>query len=67
MKLFGFIYDGVSTMKGMREGLSTKSCRHAPHLLDNHCIVHMETLVVNDASSHFLEFQCIEKFANNIY
>ena len=38
MKLVGFGFDGASTMRGIREGLSIKL--HAPHLLDIHFIAH---------------------------
>ena len=54
-------------MRGIREGLSTKLRRHAPHLLDIHCITHREALVANDASSYFVELQAIDKFANKVY
>jgi len=36
-------------------------------LLDVHCIAHREALAANDASSHFLELQFIDKFANKVY
>ena len=55
MKLVGFGSDGASSMRGIREGLSSKLRRDAPHLLDVHCIAHREALAANDASSHFLE------------
>jgi hypothetical protein len=67
MKLVGFGSDGASSMRGIHEGLSTKLRRDAPHLLDIHCIAHREALTTNDASSHFLELQYIDKFANKVY
>ncbi|KAH9295072.1 hypothetical protein KI387_038660 [Taxus chinensis] len=67
MKLVGFGSDGASAMRGIREGLSTKLRRDAPHLLDIHCIAHREALATNDASSYFPELQFIDKFANKIY
>ena len=51
-------------MKGIREGLSSKLRRDAPHLLDVHWITHREPLATNDASSHFVDLQYIDKFAN---
>ena len=36
-------------------------------MLDVHCIAHREALAANDASSHFLELQFIDKFANKVY
>jgi len=66
-KFDGFGFDGGSSMRGICEGLSTKLRRHAPHLLDIHCISHREALAANDASSYFEELQAIDKFANNIY
>jgi len=66
-KLVGFGSDGASSMRGIREGLSTKLRRHAPHLVDIHCIAHREALAANDASSYFEELQAIDKFANKIY
>lgn len=67
MKLVGFGSDGESTMKGVREGLTSKLHRDALHLLDIHCIARREALTTNDASSHFLELQYIDKFANKVY
>ena len=66
-KLVGFGSDGDSTMRGNREGLATKLRRHAPHLIDIHCIAHREALAANDASSYFPELQDIDKFANKVY
>ena len=67
IKLIGFGSDRASSMRGIHEGLSTKICRHAPHLLDIHCIAHQEALASNDASSYFLELQAIDKFTNKVY
>ena len=66
MKLVGF-GSGASSMRGIHEGLSTKLHRDTPHLLDIHCIAHREELTTNDVSSHFLELQYIDKFANKVY
>ena len=67
MKLVGFGSDGASSMRGIRESLSSKLRQDVPHLLDVHCIAHREALAANDASSHFLELQFIDKFANKVY
>ena len=53
-------------MRVSREVLSSKIRRYDPNLLDIHYIDHTKALV-NDASSHFLELQYIDKFANKFY
>ena len=67
MKLDGFSFNVASSMRGTCEGLSTNFCQDASHLLDIHYIAHREALATNDISSHFLELQYIDKFANKVY
>jgi hypothetical protein len=54
-------------MTGHHTRLAVRMRIEDSNLINVHCIAHREALVAIDAARAFLEFQILDRFANNLY